>query len=288
VIVLPGTVHNKALEVESQLKRGDKVVIRLGYDEKLETEFEGYLTSISTDANAITLECEDGIYLYRKGLEDREMKNISVKDILTHVNREISASLQQPLSLSCDVELSYPRFIIRNMTGYDVLKKIQREAGSNISMKENTLHVHPPLTQEAEKLTYDFAVNIESADLKYVSEEGVKFQLVYQARGENGEVIEARAGSGGGEREVRSFAGVQTTKSLQELVDSGFKKIVYTGYEGSFNTWLIPFCDAGYQATLKDRDHEYREGSYYVLSVETTFSNAGGVRKITIGEKIES
>uniref|UniRef100_UPI004028076C hypothetical protein n=1 Tax=Segatella hominis TaxID=2518605 RepID=UPI004028076C len=42
VITLPASEYNHALQVEDKLKRGDKVIITLGYEEAgLETEFEG-------------------------------------------------------------------------------------------------------------------------------------------------------------------------------------------------------------------------------------------------------
>ena len=63
-IVIPATVFNRAIEVEGKLKVGDAVEIRLGYDDSLQTEFTGYLKSIKTDGGSLTLECEDGIYLF--------------------------------------------------------------------------------------------------------------------------------------------------------------------------------------------------------------------------------
>ena len=60
----------------------------------------------------------------------------------------------------------------------------------------------------------------------------------------------------------------------------------YTGYEGSFKSWLIPFCDAGYKVTITDNDTEYKNGDYYVVGVNVEFSQSGGVRTIKIGKKL--
>ena len=49
-ITLPGSEYNKTLEVEDALRRGDEVVIALGYEETgLREEFRGYLQRIATD-----------------------------------------------------------------------------------------------------------------------------------------------------------------------------------------------------------------------------------------------
>jgi hypothetical protein len=38
-IVLPGTVFNKAIEIEKKIARGDAVTIKLGYDDQFTSEF---------------------------------------------------------------------------------------------------------------------------------------------------------------------------------------------------------------------------------------------------------
>ena len=78
-ILLPGSVFNKYLEVESKIARGDKVLIKLGYDDNLVTEFEGYIESISTDDGAITLNCEDELFNYRVSLADVVLINKTAK-----------------------------------------------------------------------------------------------------------------------------------------------------------------------------------------------------------------
>ena len=60
-VTLPAMVEGKALEVEDKLKPtatdNVPVTIKLGYDGKLETEFEGYLKAVNTDNGNLTLEC---------------------------------------------------------------------------------------------------------------------------------------------------------------------------------------------------------------------------------------
>lgn len=81
-IVLPAVVQNKALEIEDRLKRGDQVVIRLGYDGELIEEFSGYLQEIALDGGNIKLQCEDSLFLFRKPVTDRELKNVTLEGLL--------------------------------------------------------------------------------------------------------------------------------------------------------------------------------------------------------------
>ena len=72
VVTLPGAEYNVALDVEQRLHRGDRIVINLGYDEiGMVQEFEGWVQRIGTDNGAITLQCEDDLYLSRKALKDQ-------------------------------------------------------------------------------------------------------------------------------------------------------------------------------------------------------------------------
>jgi hypothetical protein len=138
-ITLPATVFNRSLNVDETIFRGDPVKIEIGYDDNLVTEFEGYVESITTDGGSLVINCEDGIFLYRVQIPNKEMPNASVKDILNYVNKQIGKGF----TLQCDYDFSYDKFTIFNANGYDVLKKIQEEAMPNIYLKDNVLHVHP-------------------------------------------------------------------------------------------------------------------------------------------------
>ncbi|MCR5568899.1 MAG: hypothetical protein K6G31_06445 [Paludibacteraceae bacterium] len=61
---------------------------------------------------------------------------------------------------------------------------------------------------------------------------------------------------------------------------------MYTDYEGSFNGWLVPFCDASYVAVLTDAADELRSDRYLVEAVEVSFSSAGGVRSVSLGASV--
>lgn len=281
-ITLPSAVYNKAFEINDKIKRGDVVTIELGYNENLELEFEGFLKNEpNTDNGSLILECEDGLFQYRKSIDNVELKNASVSDVLNHVNSTIGG-----FTLKCDYEFKYDKFVINNATGYDVLKKIHEEAKPNIYLKGNVLHVHPQYSEIFGKATYDFSKNIETAELKYMRSEDRKFLVTVESKGKDGKVIKAEFGTTGGDKMTINVSGVSDMDSLRKLAEEQLKTKSYTGYEGAFNTWLVPSCDAGYQVKIIDSDYEYKTGEYYVLEVKTLFSKSGGVRTIKIGKKL--
>jgi hypothetical protein len=290
IIELPATAYNKALDIESKIKRGDDVVIKIGYDDdikNLPTEFSGFLESITSDGGSLKINCEDGIFLYRVALKDTELLNADVKTVLTHVNKEVSAHYpaRKAFNLSCDYAFTYDKFVINAATGYDVLKKIQEEAKPNIYLKENTLHVHPQYSEIFGKVVYDFAVNVETSNLKYKDDKDRKFIIEIEASGKDGKVQKFTAGTTGGDK-VTIKANTTDPDSLKKLAEEELKKRVYTGYEGDFTAWAQPFCDAGYKAFIKDADYEFKNGVYYVPGITLKMSKEGIERTVRLGKKI--
>ena len=282
-ITLPGTVFNKAINIEDKIKVGDAVEIELGYNDDLKPEFKGCLKAIKTDGGSLTLELEDDIYLFRKSVKDEEMKDASVKSILENICSQVGG-----FSVSCDYDFTYDKFVINNATGYDVLKKIQDEASPNIYLKDNTLHVHPMYSEIFGEARFDFSKNIErdGTDLKYKSEDERKLLVVVEGTDETGATVSVEKGTTGGDKMTLKLPGVSSRSSLEQKAQSVLEQKVYTGYEGSFQTWLVPYVDAGYKVRITDPDYEVKDGTYYVISVETTFSKDGGVRKITLGKRL--
>lgn len=283
VITIPGSVFNKTIEVEDKLNVGDEVSINLGYDEDLQEEFKGYLKAIKTDGGSLILECEDGLYLFRKSVKDEELKEANVNSILSNICSQVG-----DFSVSCDYDFSYEKFVISNATGYDVLKKIQEEASPNIYLKDNVLHVHPQYAEIFGKVVYNFKTNIENkgTDLKYKSKDERKLLVVVESTDKAGKTIKVEKGTTGGDKMTVKMSGVTDKASLEAKAQQVLDARVYEGYEGHIQGWLIPYVDAGYKAKIVDDDYEYKNGTYYVISVETDFSQSGGVRKVTLGKKL--
>lgn len=280
-IVLPGSCFNKAIEIEKQIKRGDPVIIKAGYDGKNETEFSGFLEAIATDDGSITLKCEDGIYNFRKPIDDKEFTNPDVKDLLNYACSQIGG-----YSLNCDYTFKYDKFVVRGSTGYDLLKKIQEECKANVYLKDKVLHVHPQYKEISGTAKYSFQVNIEESKLEYRSAEDRPFECIVEGKGIDGKVIRATSGRKGGDSETIKRDGVSDMGSLQALADEVVKRRSYTGYSGSFTGWLIPWCEAGYKVSISDKDYEYKDGDYYVLEVVTKIGSSGASREIKLGAKI--
>lgn len=283
-IVLPATAYNKALDIESKIGRGDAIEIWFGYDMHYTDHFTGYIENISVDGENLIISCEDDLFQYRKDLPDKELNNVSVTQILDYVHQTITG-----FTVKCDYDFTYDKFIIKNATGYDVLKKIQEEAKPNIYMKDSVLHIHPQYAETFGTVVYDFAINIdeEGTDLTYKKAEDRKLLVTVESKDAQGKVIRIEEGSTGGEKMTIKVSGVSTESSLRQIAQAALERKVYTGYDGQMYGWLIPYCDAGYKAIVRDAEYEYKNGIYYVVQVVTEFSeNSGGGRTVYLGKKL--
>lgn len=281
-IVLPAARLNKALEIEEQIKRGDEVSVSIGYKEVgIKEEFKGYLQRISTDGGSIKLFCEDDLFQFRKDLRNEELKKISLSDLLSKVVKGIGKNYK----VDCSYTWVYDKFVIRDATGYDVLKKVQEECGADIYLKDGVLHIHPPGEVVGKERFYDFAVNIEEAELSFKRAEDKKVKVVVKAIMPDGKVKEIEVGSTGGEKvEVKCHA--SDTTSMKARGEAEVKRRTFDGYDGSITTWLIPECNPGDTASIHDGDYSYKDGTYFVRSVTTDFSEGGGKRKVELGYRL--
>ena len=281
-VVLPGTVFNRAIEVEDYLKVGDPVEIRLGYDGELETEFKGYLKSIKTDDGSITLECEDELYQWDKAVNDKEYKKVKLSALLEDVASQIGSGY----TVQCDFDFTYDKFNTYRAKGLDVLKKIQEETKANIWFDGQTLHVQSQYAQASgQTVMFDFAKNIESSDLKYRKASDRNVEVEVSFTNEKGEIKTKKYGNPGGLSIKKEAFGVPED-GLQAIAENEYNLWCYDGYEGSFTGWLVPFVKPTDAVSLHDADYEYKDGTYYVIGTELSFSKDGGKRTLKLGRRI--
>lgn len=282
IITLPGAEYNKALDVEQKLHRGDRVVVNLGYAEiGMVQEFEGWLQRIGTDNGAITLECEDDLFLFRKALEDRQLENVTLSDLLALVVEGVGGGFD----IDCSYSWTYQKFVISTATGFDVLKKIQEESGADIYIQGKTLHVHGPGEKVGNTIIYDFEQNVQDCDLTYRRTEDRRVRIVVKALLPDGKVKEKEYGTTGGDRVVvRSAASDDASMDLRG--ESEHKRLTFDGYDGNIVTWLVPYIKPGDSAEIHDREYQYKDGTYYVKGVKTEFSAEGGVRTVELGYRL--
>lgn len=283
VITLPAAEYNVALDVESKIRRGDSVVISLGYEETgMVEEFKGWVQRVGTDSGSITLECEDDLFKFRVSLKDQQHSNITLARLLQLVVDGVGGDF----TIDCSYSWTYEKFTINSATGYDVLKKVQEESGADIYIQGNVLHIHAPGEKVGRNVIYDFAHNVQSCDLNYRRADERKVQVVVKAVLPDGKVKERHYGSTGGDK-VTVKCATSDDASMKLRGESEHKRLTFDGYDGSITTWLVPHILPGDSAQLHDGDYDYKDGKYYVRAVKTEFGSSGGTREIELGFRLQ-
>jgi len=282
-IVLPEAVMNTVLNFEGKVKRGTAVIIKMGYDGDLKTEFVGYVKDITNSDNSLKILCEDALFLFRVGIPDVELKPTTLKDILQYVITNIDSSY----TLVSTYDINYEKYTIHQATGYDVLKKIQSETKANIffNTEKKELHIHPPYISKGGEVFYSMQKNIENSSLEYNNKLDTKVEVTIESTDIKGNVQSVTTGTTGGNK-ITLKVGAIDTASMNKIANAELLKNSAAGYEGSFDTWLIPFVQPTYSARIKDEDYPDKTAYYYVKSVTTHLSEVGGKRTIVPGIKL--
>ena len=284
-VELPGMRGGQALEVESQISVGDAVKIELGYDGELREEFAGYVKRIGSDRGVVKIECEDELWQTRRGVEDKEYRNVSVAELLADVLKQCGIE-----TVRCSYDFRYDKFAVVNATGWDVLKKVQEEVKPNIYIEGGELVVAPKYAgKESGRAAYDFRRNVEKGgtSLEWRKKEDRRIQVVVEGETRDGKRVRCEAGVTGGDKVTVKLPGVSDRESLQKRADEILEEKSYTGYSGRISGWLTPYCTANYIVSLHDPAYEYKDGEYYVTAVETEYGPGGGRRKIEIGKRLK-
>ena len=256
------------VEVAKEIKAGDPVEIRLGYDGILNMEFKGYVKQLNLKT-PLEIVCEDAFYLCRK-----KSVTLSGKTTLADVIGKCG------LKAGYTAKLSMESFQVPNKPVSWVLAKLKKDYGLAVFFDfDGRVYASEPFKTVDETVKYRLRYNvIRDDDLKYQLAEDVKLKIKAVCIYRDGTKVEAKIGSDDGTE--------KDEKELAALAQAELKRHSYDGYSGKIQTFLLPFAAPCMLAELEDEVYRYRNGRYYIESVETTFGTGGGRRTIEIGLKV--
>lgn len=264
------------VETAQVVKIGDKVEIKLGYDNNNEIEFVGYVKNINL-RTPIEIECEDEFYKCRA-------KNIKTSGTIT---------LEELLN-KCDLKVGYAEtlklrnFVVPDKPVSSVLAKLCTDYGLCIffGLDGNVYAGRPEGITTGEPINYELRGNVISDDdLQFQQRQDLMFQIKAVCIKKDGTKVEAKKGTEGGIVKTRYFYDVEDIKELSTLAEYELNREKSDAYTGAITTFLQPMAAPAMIANITDPVYDDRSGEYYIESVETTFGRSGGRRKIEIGLK---
>ncbi len=269
---------------ETLLKVGMQVKIEAGYDNELETIFEGFLARIGT-GTPVELECEDAMWRLKQiTIDKRSYKSVTLQQLLADI-------MPQDFPFSCPA-IVLGQFRISKATIAMILDELKKTYSIYSWVRDGKLFVGSTLsrTDENERKTgvYHFQKNIISSDLKFQNKEDVKIKIKAISILPTNQKIEIEEGDPSGESGQRTmhFYNLNET-ALRETAKREVEKLRFTGFVGKYKTFGFPMIRHGDYAVLKDRILPDRNGKYLIKSVERTLSvNDGYRQQIELDKKI--
>lgn len=289
---------SNTIQSAKQFNEGDKVIIKLGYNGKLVTEFTGFISRINI-ATPVEIECEGYSYQLRKTQPaSKTFKNAELKEILKYIIKGTDIVLSKEIP-GCVLQ----KIVINGHTGQEVLELIKKALGDlvYINFHDNELYAGLGYLDPKQTVTYRLGWNvIKDGNLKQHKASNDKITIIYRGKKKDGSQVEVaikskgqtavittegRAGNGG-ETKVYVTHAITDEPTLKKMAQAQLKKLSYDGYEGKITAFLQPFCQHGDKAKLIDKTYPERSGEHIVQAVEITYGMSGARRTVQIGETI--
>lgn len=295
-VVKNGKADATEVVTGKQFSDGDAIVIQLGYNGNLDTEFRGFVKRRDLGLS-LAIECEGYSWLLRRNKVNISQQSISVKNYLNAAIKGIDK--QYAIKIDCELECELSNVQI-NGNGLDVINSLGKYTDGAVScfFKEpDVLWCGLLYTTYAEgddvlnkgKVDYRLGYNVlKDNNLKQRITNDDPVEVMYTKRLSSGDQVSGLSSVFKTAKRTHNkiLNQILSASVLKRLADEKAYMLNYTGYEGTLQTFLLPKASPGYLAYVTDSNYEERNGIYAIESVETTFGMHGARRTIEIGAQL--
>jgi hypothetical protein len=275
-------LETESVQTASVFNRGDKINIKLAYNDNFTEEFEGFISRINF-TTPLEIECEGYEFLLRDEIPTKTFASTNLKEVLHYV---ISGN---DLELAGDIpEVNMTDYIIpADITGLEALRQLKESYGLTIFLNKNVVYAGLDFVRYSGDVKYSLGVNTQRTDeLKYQRAEDVKLKVKAVFISKDNTRYEIEVGDKNGELRTRFFYDIKSQSDLKKLAEAEIQKYKYTGYTGKITTFLEPFSCPGMVAEIIDIKYPERNGKYEIRSVTTSFGTSGARRTVEIGKTL--
>lgn len=269
IIVLNG-------DINSIMKRGSKVAVKLGYGNEMRTEFTGYIARVGAGV-PVEIFCEDEMWILKQNSFTKAWKKVSLKEVVSYVYPGISRV----------ADLQLGTFVIKEQSTAQVLDALKKFSLQCYFDVDGVLvaDFSGSTMLQANRVVYDFNINVIDPNLEYKRKEDIRIRVKGISKQASGKNIEAFFGDKDGDLRTLNYVNMDK-KDLEKIIKQEIDKLKQDGYKGAFKTFGLPYCEPGYIASMIDNEYPERDGSYLVESVNTIFGVDGFRRDINLERKL--
>lgn len=275
-------------------KRGDPVELQAGYDDRINQVFKGYISDI-VPRLPLKFSVQDRMYLLKQHkVGPYTVETVTLKKLLTDI-------LPPDVKFEAlDVQLGW--FRIRVTTAAKVLEHLQTHYGLTCNFRNDVLYcglryINTDLVNSMGMINPDYhlpvfrnGVNIaDDTNLVFKRSDEQPIKLTAISINTKNEKIKVEVGDSFGEQRTMYFYNLDAA-SLKKIAEENIDKLKYTGFFGSFDTFLEPQIKKGDAIKLGDPQFEEKDGVYLVKAVHTSYGAKGsgpaGRQTIFVDKKV--
>lgn len=264
---------------ENIIKQGDKVVVKIGYDDDVYTKFEGFVVAIEKSI-PLKVYCEGYSYLLRDKIINKSFDNVTILKLMS----EIIGYESQIQGYAVNAELQ--NVFMHNVTAFKALQWIKDQLQCDVFFKGSTLYCVPSLKylEENKPIKLRLGWNTIDNDKLQADESAKLLKVVIVEHTKKGDIRKGRYTENKYDTliEVRIRPGMPDwfKEDVREKIQ---QRMDYRGFKGEVTTFLVPHIDKGDVVVIEDKRYPERNGKYYVYGVKTTFGINGGRQIIKLG-----
>ncbi len=288
-----------------QFKEGDKVSVSLGYNNKNEKRFVGFIRQVKMGI-PVELECEGYGYQLYDIIFNRTYAKVSVKQLLKDLTQGTDIILSKEIP---DIPLSNVRF--KNATGIQVLEYLKKEYLLAVYFEFDELFVGTLFGKPQKTVKAGINWNVVKDDDFQKRKVDKSLKIVIREKDKKGEVskvkskvkktdaekqaeqeqkandrkekaLERITKKYDNEKEIKIKSGVPADL-LKQIANRLQVKENYKGYEGNIQLFLIPFVNKGMVIDLDGGMYPEKTGNYFVESIAGEFGMSGARQTVTLG-----
>jgi hypothetical protein len=283
--------------IGKKIKDGDRVVVKLGYNGDMQTEFIGFVKRRNLNM-PLEIVCEGYSWLLRRNSITNFWSTITIMELLNVAISGINNEYQ--INVQCDVDIELCNISIENQSGFDIISNISKYTDGCVScffVTPDTLWCGLIYNAYAKgedvfkkgEVKYRLGYNIvKDNSLEQREKDENPVEVRYTKRLSSGERIFQTSDV------FKKFSNtyskvlnqINGSNALKLLANEKAYQMNYSGYEGTINSFLQPFVQPGYLAHIVDNRYQERNGDYLVESTELEFGVNGARRTIEIGPKV--
>lgn len=262
------------------MRRGDKIKITAAYHPNETVIFQGYISKINNNV-PVELLCEDEMFLLKQVIAP----NLSYKTV--NLRTFISKMLENTSTPFKAINAELGQIRLQGASVGKVLQVLRDQYGLYSFFVNGVLRVGLPFyKEEAMKAVFLFELMVKDGmNLTYLKKDDVKIQIKGILIKNNAREEFIYGDPTGDIRTVFQYGGTKADLDLK--CNSFLEQANYTGYYGSFKTFLEPLVVPGDYAVVDSWKYPERKGKYLIKSVTTEVSvTDGGKQTIELERRI--